>query len=95
MCPYKSPQNRKIRCRHIHIDELVRTAKSKIKEQLVSSLLESQGHRIEITTSRSAFQGNRLWFVCPSCQKRKAILYESRHGELLCWKCLKASSTSE
>lgn len=63
-------------CRKINIDALVKEAKGKIKLQLVQSEIEALGVAVQLTTSKTRFNGERLWFACPLCERRIHTLYQ-------------------
>jgi len=60
----------------IRIDELVAKAKRELKVKLVQSIIEALGTQIKLTTSKTRFNGERFWFVCPMCNKRVGTLYK-------------------
>ncbi|HSX49544.1 MAG TPA: hypothetical protein VLF09_01210 [Cellvibrio sp.] len=49
---------------------------------------------IELTFTKCNFGGERCWFVCPSCQRRVAILYYSANS-LLCRMCSQLNYASQ
>lgn len=72
----------------IEINDFVRKAEEQLKITLVQAQIEALGQRIELTTSKTRFQGQRLWFVCPSCEKRVGTLYKQPIRDMLtCRKC--------
>lgn len=60
----------------ISVDDLVREAKRKLKLELVQSQVETLGIPVKFTTSKTRFNGERLWFVCPFCERRIHTLYQ-------------------
>ena len=60
----------------VKIDDLVRKAREKFKLQFIKSSLNLSGVEIQMTTSKTRFGGNRIWFICPICQKKKGIIYK-------------------
>lgn len=42
------------------------------------------GERIVTTWTRTNFGGSRQWFLCPSCDRRCAIIYQLGNGPLWC-----------
>lgn len=62
----------------VSIDGLVGRVKKEFKVKLVQSQIEVLGLRVGLTTSRTRFGGDRLWFVCPLCSRRCELIY--RHG---------------
>jgi len=75
-------------CQKITIDELVRKTSKMLKKQIVEAQIEALGIPIKLTTSKTRFNGERLWFVCPYCSKRIHTLYENLSGNIGCRKCL-------
>ncbi len=63
-------------CQKISIITYLRKVKGKIKETLISSEIEAGGVVIELTTSKTAFNGTRYWFKCPLCGKRAGVLFK-------------------
>lgn len=73
----------------IEINDFIRIAKKQLKISLVQAQIEALGQRIELTTSNTRFQGQRLWFVCPSCTRKVGILYRGKTDEdLICRICV-------
>ena len=73
----------------VSVDELVRSARKMLKMRLVEAQIEALGLSISLTTSRTRFNGERLWFVCPGCKKRVGTLYKKPINNTLgCRKCL-------
>lgn len=54
-------------------------------------------YAVRITTTPQPFGGERLWFLCPACDARKAKLYlQPGHGEpLACRTCHNLTYTSQ
>jgi len=63
-------------CQKIQIEDYLKICRNKIKELIISSELETLGLKIELTTSNTHYNGIRLWFKCPLCDKRIGILYK-------------------
>ena len=73
----------------IRIDELVAKAKKELKVKLVQSKIEALGIEIKLTTSKTRFNGERLWFACPMCNRRVGTLYKHPLQERIgCRNCL-------
>ena len=73
----------------IQIDQLINQATKDLKQRLVEAQIESLGVRVRLTTSKTRFNGERLWFVCPVCSKRSGVLYRhSVKGMIGCRCCL-------
>lgn len=72
----------------IQIDQLVKQAKKELKFKLVGAQIELLGIVVRFTTSKTRFNGERLWFVCPLCQKRTGVLYRHSLKEMVgCRNC--------
>ena len=59
----------------IDINDFVKKAHNLFKKELLGSMLESMNINISLTTSKTRFNGIRLWFKCPICKRRTGILY--------------------
>jgi len=76
-------------CQKISVDELVRKATKNLKKRLVEAQIEALEANVKLTTSRTMFGGERLWFACPLCAKRSGILYQHPIGGTIgCRNCL-------
>ncbi len=51
----------------------------------VPDVFEFEGERIVTTWTKMHFGGARQWFLCPSCDRRCAIIYRVGNGPL--WQC--------
>ncbi len=71
----------------VSVNSLLRQARKQLKLRLVEAQIEALGITISLTTSRTRFNGERIWFVCPLCEKRVGILYQSP-VLIGCRKCL-------
>lgn len=74
-------------CRKISVNELIRKAQKMLKKRLVEAQIEALGVSIDLITSKTRFNGERLWFKCPMCNKRAGTLFCDR--DLGCRKCLR------
>lgn len=75
--------------RKINVDDLVREATKELKLRLVQSQIETLGVPVKLTTTKTRFNGERLWFVCPSCDRRIHTLYQHPFSQDLgCRVCL-------
>src|SRR3990167_11388973 len=72
----------------VNIDDLVRQAKRGLKLRLVEAHIEALGINVDLTTSSTRFKGERLWFVCPLCEKRVGTLYNLVGKAVGCRLCL-------
>jgi hypothetical protein len=76
-------------CERVSINDYLRQAKKKIKESLINSQLEIEGLNIDLTIGKTNFNGLRLWFKCPICNKRVGVLYRHAISRILgCRGCL-------
>ena len=77
-------------CRKINIDDMVRKTKLSFKTNFIYSELEILGQNIHLTSSKTRFNGLRLWFVCPICKRRINNLYKHPLRSFIgCRICLK------
>ncbi len=68
--PYDLGKNNLVEhTRKININDLVRFANKELKRQIVKSQVELLGLSISLITSKTHFEGERLWFSCPTCKK--------------------------
>lgn len=73
----------------IRIADLVHQARNELKLGLVRVQIRALGMKVGLTTSKTRFNGDRLWFVCPICGKRVGILYNHSTQDLVgCRRCL-------
>lgn len=63
---------------HIDIREVARKAGA------LPAIIDFDGERIVTTWTRTNFGGQRQWFLCPSCDRRCAIIYPRGNGPLWC-----------
>jgi len=76
-------------CFKIKVDDLVRKAQEGLKIRLLEAQIEALGANINLTTSKTKFNGERIWFVCPNCKKRVGTLYKHSTEEIIgCRICL-------
>jgi hypothetical protein len=73
----------------LKIHNFIKQAQKELKSALLASHIDALGIKVELCTTRTRFGGERLWFVCPACQKRAGNLYRGSDGILIgCRKCL-------
>lgn len=76
-------------CQKIQINDLVRQANKEVKRQMLQSIIEVMGIKLNLLTSNTRFNGKRYWFSCPICNRRAGTIYkhptETRVG---CRSCL-------
>lgn len=76
-------------CQKISVNDLVRIATKNLKKLIIEAQIEALGLSFKLTTSKSRFNGERLWFVCPICSKRAGTLFNDSLRNLTgCRKCL-------
>ena len=75
-------------CQKIKVNELVRQATKDLKKRLVETQIESLGVPVALTTSKTRFSGERLWFVCPTCSRRAGVIFRTPANSLGCRRCL-------
>jgi len=63
-------------CQKIRIEDFLRIYRAKLKELVLTSELEVLGLKINLTTSKTYYNGIRMWFVCPLCNKRVGVLFK-------------------
>lgn len=74
-------------CRKININDLVRKARQEFVKQFVKSDIDINGQEIKLATSKTRFGGQRSWFVCPKCERKKGVVIQTEKA-LTCRKCL-------
>lgn len=76
-------------CQKISVNELVRRVSKDLKKRIVEAQIEALGVSVSLITSKSRFNGERLWFACPICTKRVGTLYYNSLRNITgCRKCL-------
>ncbi len=77
-------------CKKIKISDFLKKSRAGLKEAIIKSELEIDGLSIELTTSKTNFDGLRFWFKCPLCMCRVGVLFRHPVSEAVgCRKCLK------
>lgn len=77
-------------CHKIKISDFLKRYKNKIKEMIIGSELEALGIKIELTTSKTLYNGIRFWFKCPLCDRRIGVLFKHPLTSAIgCRHCLK------
>ena len=73
----------------INIDELVNRVKKELKIRLLQAKIEALGIEVQLATSKTRFNGDRFWFLCPICQIKVGTLYKHPLQDILgCRNCL-------
>jgi hypothetical protein len=76
-------------CQKIRIEDFLRNYRGKLKKLVLASELEVLGLKIELTTSKTCYNGIRFWFKCPLCEKRVGILLKHPFSNKIgCRQCL-------
>lgn len=76
-------------CFKIKVDDLVRKAQERLKIRLLEAQIEALGANINLTTSKTKFNGERIWFICPNCKRRVGTLYKHSTENIIgCRICL-------
>ena len=76
-------------CQKIRIEDFLKTYRNKLKELVLTSELEVLGLKIELTTSKTCYNGIRFWFKCPLCERRVGVLLKHPlTNEIGCRQCL-------
>lgn len=76
-------------CQKIRIENFLKSYRNKLKELILASELEALGIRIELTTSKTCYNGTRFWFKCPLCEKRVGVLLKHPLTDQIgCRQCL-------
>ena len=66
-----------------------------VSQVVVSIQGSSLNQTLDFTATQCYFGGRRLWFRCPACSKRAAILYRPRRDDIfLCRLCHDLTYTS-
>jgi len=60
----------------VKIDDLIRKAREEFKLHFIKSSLNISGIEVQLATSKTRFGGNRIWLVCPLCQKKRGVIYK-------------------
>lgn len=79
-------------------DHAIRVDIRKMPKHLcpLPSVVFFDGTRLETTWTDTNFGGQRQWFMCPTCERRCAIIYHADHGPRWgCRICLKGHYISE
>lgn len=73
----------------ININEIINKVKSELKLRLLQTQIEALGVKIELSTSKTRFNGERFWFLCPNCNLRAGTIYKSPTSAIIgCRLCL-------
>jgi len=76
-------------CQKIRIEDFLKIYRNKLKKLILASELEALGLRIELTTSKTCYNGVRFWFGCPLCNKRVGVIFKHPlSNKVGCRRCL-------
>ena len=77
-------------CQKIKISDFLKKSRTELKEAMIKSELEVDGLSIELTTSRTGYNGVRFWFKCPLCGLCAGVLFRHPVNDTIgCRRCLK------
>lgn len=72
------------RCQKISVNSYIQEANLILKK----AILTSKMNNVELTTSKTHFNGIRFWFVCPLCKSRSGTLFvHPINSDIGCRKC--------
>ncbi len=74
--PYDLGENIVELTQRININDLVRQAQKELKISFLQAQIEALGIEVQLATSKTRFNGERLWFLCPKCNRRAGTLYK-------------------
>jgi hypothetical protein len=63
-------------CQKIKVDQLVNQVQKELKKRLLEAQISTFGIDISFTTTKTKFNGERIWFICPNCKKRVGDIYK-------------------
>lgn len=76
-------------CEKISLKSFLKQARQIMKRTLLESLIEIMGLEINLKETKLHHGGTRLWFECPICRGRKAILFRHPLNTVIgCRQCL-------
>lgn len=76
-------------CQKIRIEDFLKVYRNKLKELILTSELEVSGLKIELSISKTCYNGIRFWFRCPLCEKRVGVLLKHPlTNKIGCRRCL-------
>jgi hypothetical protein len=88
--PYHSGKNILVEdCQRVSISSYLRKTRERLKEELIRADIKMDNLNIELTPSKTAFDGIRYWFKCPFCVQRIGTLFVHPLTRAIgCRKCL-------
>ncbi len=63
-------------CQKIKMKDFLKVCRAEMKRTILNSEIEIKWLDINLTTTKTRFNGIRFWFLCPICGKRSAVLFE-------------------
>jgi hypothetical protein len=76
-------------CQRVSISTFARKAREKLRKELMAAEVKLADLSLELTSSKTAFDGTRYWFQCPVCRRRSGTLYvHPLTSAIGCRKCL-------
>ena len=76
-------------CLKIKIEDFLKRYRHKLKEFILNSELEAAGWNFKLTTSKTHYNGIRLWFKCPVCGLRVGVVFVHPQTNMVgCRRCL-------
>lgn len=77
-------------CPKVKIDNFLKQCRDNLKELILNSEIEATGWKLELTTSKTCFNGTRFWFKCPLCEYRAGTIFKHPLTNAVgCRRCLK------
>ncbi len=71
------------------MNDFLTSYKRKIKETFLAYEIELAGLKIDLSISKTNFNGIRYWFKCPICQMRAGTIYKHPLSNTIgCRRCL-------
>src|SRR3989344_7037969 len=76
-------------CQKLKIGDCLKNFKLSFKETVLKSELDVFKQSVELTTTKTGFNGIRFWFKCPLCLKWIGVLFvHPLDGRIGCRECL-------
>jgi hypothetical protein len=76
-------------CEKLAIKDFLALTREKMKIAILKLEVKASGYVLELEVTQLHGGGKRFWFKCPSCNKRRAILYQHPISSALgCRDCL-------
>ncbi len=76
-------------CQRITVKDYLQKFRIKLKEEVLSSVMEIARQEVRLDTTNTGFGGIRYWFDCPICSRRVGTLFaHPLNGKVGCRICL-------